>query len=339
MFMAEKEMELGKYDAKSWFVSAVLGLFIGLAIIVPGISGATIAIIFALYGKLIYALGNIFKHFKSCFMFLLPILLGAVVGLIVGFFAVQKLFELMPFTIICLFAGLMVGAFPAVCDEIKPFKASPLRIVLLCVGVLVPILIGVLSIVFAGKGNGTGAISLSPWAFLLYFVLGMVVSVTQIVPGLSASAILMAFGLFGPLLASLHFSYIKETPMILLVYLALIAGFIVGIVLFSKALNYLLNNKKAGTFFTIVGLSAGSVVSMFINPDVYSVYVAWSAGSTNFVWDLVCGILLFVVGLIGAFALVAYERKKKKVQANLSEGSHNNTLEKDAKLENKEEIQ
>lgn len=305
-----QEVVLEKYNVKSWFISALLGLFIGLAIIVPGISGATIAIIFALYNKLIYALGNILKEFKRCFLFLLPVLIGGVVGLIIGFFAVQKLFLLMPFSIICLFAGLMIGAFPAVCDEIKGIKPTPVKLTLLIIGVLIPIIIGVCSIILSGNTNGE-TLNLSWGAILLYIPLGLVISVTQIVPGLSASALLMAIGQFGPLLASFNFGFIKENPLIILVYFALIIGFVIGLVLFSKILNYLLNNKKAYTFYTIVGLSAGSVISMFVNPDIYSVYFNWHNGGQSMAYDLACGIILFMIGIIGAYALVRYERKRK----------------------------
>ena len=62
----------------------VLGFFIGLAVIVPGVSGSTVAIIFRLYDKLLYALGNIFRRFKKCAKFLLPIVLGLAVGFVLG---------------------------------------------------------------------------------------------------------------------------------------------------------------------------------------------------------------------------------------------------------------
>ena len=55
-----------QYENKRELVkSGVLGAFIGLAIIVPGVSGSTVAIIFRLYEKLLYALGNLFKKFKT----------------------------------------------------------------------------------------------------------------------------------------------------------------------------------------------------------------------------------------------------------------------------------
>jgi hypothetical protein len=75
--MGEKDLQIAliKYNKKTWCKSAVLGFFIGLAIIVPGISGSTVAIIFKLYDQFLYALGNILKQFKRCFVFLLPIAL------------------------------------------------------------------------------------------------------------------------------------------------------------------------------------------------------------------------------------------------------------------------
>ena len=113
------EVALIKYNKKTWCKSALLGFFIGLAVIVPGISGSTVAIIFKLYDQFLYALGNLFKKFKQCFLFLLPIGIGIVIGVLLGFISVKKLLDIIPFAVVCLFAGLMCGAFPAVKDELK----------------------------------------------------------------------------------------------------------------------------------------------------------------------------------------------------------------------------
>ena len=88
------EIALIKYNKKTWSKSALLGFIIGLAVIVPGISGSTVAIIFKLYDQFLYALGNLFKKFKQCFIFLLPIGIGIVVGFLTGLIGVKKLLEL-----------------------------------------------------------------------------------------------------------------------------------------------------------------------------------------------------------------------------------------------------
>lgn len=72
-----------RYENKRQVVkSGLLGAFIGLAIIVPGVSGSAVAILFRLYEKLLYALGSLFKQFTRSVRFLLPIAAGAVIGLV-----------------------------------------------------------------------------------------------------------------------------------------------------------------------------------------------------------------------------------------------------------------
>ncbi len=78
----------------------------------PGISGSTVAIIFKLYDQFLYAVGNLFKQFKKCFIFLLPIGAGIVLGLLLGFFTVQKLLELLPFAVGRTVCGIDERGFP-----------------------------------------------------------------------------------------------------------------------------------------------------------------------------------------------------------------------------------
>ena len=93
--MAQESMEIAllKYNKKTWSKSALLGFIIGLAVIIPGISGSTVAIIFKMYDQFLYAIGNIFKKFKACFIFLLPIGLGIILGVLAGFLGVKQITE------------------------------------------------------------------------------------------------------------------------------------------------------------------------------------------------------------------------------------------------------
>ena len=97
------ELSLKFANRKEVLKSALLGAFIGLAIIVPGVSGSAVAIIFRLYEKLLFALGNLFRRFGECLRFLVPIVLGAFVGLIIGFFSVRGVINKAPFAVIALF--------------------------------------------------------------------------------------------------------------------------------------------------------------------------------------------------------------------------------------------
>lgn len=306
-------------NKKQWIKALILGVLIGLAVILPGISGATLAIIFGLYSAMIYSFGNILKHFKQCFLFLLPIGIGIAIGFIMGFLFVQKVFDLQPFIIICLFAGLMIGSFPAVYDEIRGIKWNLKRIALFVLGVLIPVAIGIISITIQTASSDPIVPTIT--LMIAYLVIGFVVSLTQIIPGLSCSALLMAFGQFGAILASVHLSYLKENPLVLLPLALLAIGFAIGIVVFSKLLNKLFEKQKDNTFTIIVGLSVGSIITMFLNPDIYAIYTSWKT-TNEVLMSLGIGIVLLLLGLVISYILVKYQRKvnaKASKEQNSSE--------------------
>lgn len=303
----QPEPDLKYKNGKEVVKGGVLGFFIGLAVIVPGVSGSTVAIIFRLYDKLLYALGNIFRRFKKCAKFLLPIVLGLAVGFVLGFLAIQRLIDISPFTVIGLFAGLMLGSFPAVYDEVRSEKKTPLRVGLFLIGLAVPVAIALFS-VFASEG-AQSLEGLNVGHYILFIVLGYLVAVTQVVPGLSATALLMAFGYFSSIMDSVHLSYWQQNPAVFGVYACLVVGFVAGLVTFSKLLTKIFAKHRAGAFFVIVGLSLGSILTMFFNPDIYAVYQSWTTALN--VLDLTLGLVLFAVGIVVAYLFVRYERKKK----------------------------
>ena len=303
------ENESLRYQSKKEMAKGgLLGFFIGLAIIVPGISGSAVAIIFRLYEKLLFALGHILRKFKVCALFLLPIAIGAVIGLVLGFLGVQQLLDLIPFAIVSCFAGLMVGAYPAVTDQLKGEKPNAIRIVLFVLGLGLPIAFACISIFVSGGFPELD--ELSWYHYLVFVLLGFVVAITQLVPGLSATAVLMMVGCFTKLLDSVSFSYWKENPMVLLVYACLAIGLLIGLVAVSKLLSGLLAKFHGNCFYCIAGLSLGSIVTMFFNSDMMEIYGGFDFRQTQTIVDLSLGIGLFILGLIGAYMLVRVERKK-----------------------------
>ena len=304
------EPDLAYKNGKERVKSGILGFFIGLAIIVPGVSGSAVAIIFRLYEKLLFALGNIFKNFKKCFLFLLPILVGAVLGFVGGFFGVKNLIDILPFAIVALFGGLMLGAYPAVTDQIKGEKITTPRIFLFIFGLLIPIAASLVSVFVYGGDKSLD--SLSVWHYLLFLLLGYLVAITQIVPGLSATALLMIFGYFKSIMDSVSLTYWKSNPQVFIVYVCLVVGFVVGLVTVSKLMSNVLERHKTPSFFCVCGLSLGAAVTMFFNPDIYKVYTDWASKGLS-VWELVLGVVLFIGGIFAAYSLVKVERRKNSL--------------------------
>ena len=311
-------------NKKSWFKSALLGFLIGLAVIVPGISGSTVAIIFKLYDSFLYAVGNLFKKFKLCFLFLLPIGLGLVAGFAFGFIGVKELIQINLFAVVCLFAGLMSGAFPAVKDEIKGMNWTMKRTMLFMLGLAIPVALGCVSAMLSvntPKEAGEQAVesistmfdSIKWWHVVLALVLGFAVGITQIVPGLSASALLMTVGWYHGLMTSVSMTYWKQNPMVFVIYACLGVGFLLGIFTFSKLLTFAFKKARQTAYSMIVGLSLGSIVSMFCNGDIMEVYVSWATGAVSggkIGLSMGLGFALFAFGFVVSYLLVRYERKK-----------------------------
>lgn len=304
---------ISRYTPKSWFKSCLLGFLIGLAIIVPGISGSTISILFKLYDKLLYAISNIFKKFKVCVLFLLPILIGGILGIILGFFSVKKLLEIIPFAIVCLFAGLMCGSAPSVKDEIKGEKFNTLRIILLIIGIALPVCISVLSIQF--QNNNANTFETVDWyQYPLCLIIGFIIAITQLIPGLSATAFLMSIGYFAKIMSIISFSAISSHPEYIGILACLGIGFIFGLFIISKIVTAIFKNHRSTAFFMILGFVIGSILTMFYNPDIYSTYILWTKGEGRLTLELSLGIPLFIVGFATAYFLVRYERSKKTLQ-------------------------
>ncbi|MBR2295859.1 MAG: DUF368 domain-containing protein, partial [Clostridia bacterium] len=179
-----EELDLKYKNIKEILISIVVGFSIGLSVIVPGISGSSIAIILKAYDKLMYSFSNIFKRFKACVLFLLPILAGIVVGFGLGLVLVKLLLEAFPFITICFFVGLMIGTYPILFGEIKGESLNAKKTGLFSLGVLIPLIFTAISF-FAVTDNSLDTIGLGH--YVLFLIIGILISLTQLIPGLSAT--------------------------------------------------------------------------------------------------------------------------------------------------------
>ncbi|MCR5553698.1 MAG: DUF368 domain-containing protein [bacterium] len=289
----------------NWAKKVLLGFFLGLAVIIPGVSGATIAIIFLMYEPMLNSISNLITDFKKSFLFLFPIGVGAVVGFIVGLLAISRLFLIYPIILVGLFVGLMMGALPVVFNEIKNEKKTQARVVLFVFGLVIPILVSIFALLF-NNNSEIGAVNITALKLVFYFILGVLISLTQIIPGLSATALLIAVNEYSFILSCLHFSAIKDNPKIILLFLALVIGFILGLIIFSKVIDKILKTNKQTAFFMISGLSISSIISIAISPEVVD-GVNKLAGQ-----DLVIQVLLSIVLMAAGVMISSFILKKKK---------------------------
>lgn len=296
-----------KYKSfKEILISVFVGFSIGLSVIVPGISGSAIAIIMKVYDKMMYSFSNVFKRFKDCILYLIPIGIGIVGGFGIGFVLVKLLLETIPFITICFFVGLMVGTFPILFKEIRGEAPTMNRKLLFTAGILIPLLITAVSL-FANGNNSL--VGLNFGHYVLFLLIGVLISLTQIIPGLSATVLLMMFGYYTAILNGVGFDLFKDFKL-MLVYIMLVVGFVIGILLFSKVINRLLNKQRKPFFFTVCGLSIGSMLAVFLGNECVDIYSGWKG--TGMIVDIIVGIVALAAGFAITFALYVYDKKKEE---------------------------
>ena len=106
------------------FKNIIKGMMIGIANIMPGVSGGTLAVSMGIYDKLIHCITHILSEFKESMKFLLPIFAGAGIALVALTFVIEALFQYYPIPTNLLFIGLIVGGLPPVVKKVKSHKLS-----------------------------------------------------------------------------------------------------------------------------------------------------------------------------------------------------------------------
>jgi len=283
----------------------ITGMAIGTAIIVPGISGGTIALVFGAFKKIVNAVDNLFtKAFWKNLLILLPFLVGSIIAVAALVFPFQLAFKYCLFSIVCLFAGFIIGSLPGIVDQVKEKKPSIPNFVQLIIGFIFAGIIGVFSVIF----NFYSAISTlfieRPWyLYLIIFVVGIFGSTGLIVPGFSGSMLLMVIGFYQPILDLVDFS--NFWPNISLGFVFAL-GVLLGFIIFSKLMNKLITNHKRATLFVVIGFILGSLVSIFVNSQMFSYF-----RDGFWLLDYILGPILLILGLALSILFVLYTRKHK----------------------------
>ena len=303
---------------KDWLKRLLIGAAVGAGSAVPGVSGGTIAVLFKVYEKMMWAISHIIKEFKKAFLYLLPMVIGIVLGMVPMIVLMDKALEGFTFGVICLFAGYIVGSLPLLKEEVKESKPQALEWVILIISLLFAVGLGVASCFVSGN-VGAYFINTPIWFFFVVIPVGVVASTALAVPGISGGMILIILGFYRPLIDStveiakecLSGNWTHFLNQFLLLGCFGI-GVIVGFFLTSKIMNYFLNKFRARTFYAIIGFVIGGAVALFINYEIYSYYIKWANGLQGYLpmWlELLLGSLLFIGAMIGSYFL-----SKKNIQ-------------------------
>lgn len=297
-------MKNSKGSLKSFLLDVVRGAAIGVAFIIPGFSGGSIAAILGIYEKLIGAIADIFKSFKKSILTLLPIALGMVCGVIALLFPLGWALEAYPIPTVCIFVGLALGGLPSITDKLTG-KIKPTNVLAFAIP-----LASAASLSFLPIGSDINLFSLGFGGYVLLFIVGLVGSSALVVPGISGSMLLLILGYYNPLVSMMTDNLLRgENVGVSISVLATAgAGIAVGFLLISVIMKKLLASCPRGTYFAILGFILGSIPTVFISTAKES-GLAFSSLMPNALYWVVSSVLL-LLGVAGSLSLVIFSKKK-----------------------------
>ena len=291
---------------KNFFLDMARGAAIGIAMIIPGVSGGTLAVLMNVYDKLIGAISNLRRDFKNSFFFLLPILLGAAIGVIAAYFPLKYALKYAPFPTVLLFVGLMVGSCPKIIKDGIKQGFKPLNIV----SIIIPLaaVIGICFIPSLGKADLSP--SMQWYGYILIILIGMVGSCALVIPGVSGSMLLLILGYYEAIFDTVSALKTDFGHSVLVLFL-FAAGVIIGFFSIAKLMKLFMTKFPRGTLWAIIGFVIGSIPAILITYNSNFPEQPYPSLNTA---HIAVGIVLCVLGIIASFALTAYvEARNKKI--------------------------
>lgn len=292
----------------------LVGAGIGTAAIIPGISGATIALIFGSFKKIVNAAGKLLsKEFGKNFLILLPFGIGLLIAIAALIKPFQLAFEYCMLAIICLFAAFIIGSLPGIIDNVRGQKPTKVNIIVLIISIVLAVSVGVASIAFDLSNVIQTMFEEGKWyLYVILFAVGVVAATGVTVPGFSASLLLLATGFYYPILNCVHFDFIKTNPGKFFGIIGVFfIGVFIGFFLWSKLMSFLLEKHKQSTHYAVLGFILGFLVSIFANSHMLHYIETATSKENGMLLDIILTPIFVVVGIVVAYTIVRYSRKHK----------------------------
>ena len=237
------------FDSNYFFI-LLKGLIIGSTMLVPGVSGGSMAMILGIYDRLISSVSSFSKNIKRNIFFLSIFALGSIAGILIFARPISSLIDYYPKPTLYFFIGAVMGGIPLIVGKAKIERLSLKTAICILIG---------LSIFFSIDSIPTGIFyyqgSSSIKSFLILLFVGIITAIALILPGISVSYMLLIMGVYKPTIEaiiSLQFSFL----------IPLGIGILFGIILTTKILEYAMK-KYTTTYLIIFGFILGSLYEIF----------------------------------------------------------------------------
>lgn len=238
----------------------IFGAIVGVANIIPGVSGGTMAVILKIYDRLIETLS--LKNVKKNLPFIIPLGIGAAVGIVLFSKAIEFLLGNYPMATNFTFMGLILGSIPMIFQRARGEKMEAKGMVSFLVALVVMVVIALLK-----PAESNAVLALTPLNLLILFGASAISTFAMILPGISGSFVMLVLGVYTTVLTSISgvFTWAIDgatwhcVGMLIPVGLGCIVGLIFG----SKLVDVLIRKQPQATYFAILGLVVGSLLAVF----------------------------------------------------------------------------
>lgn len=271
------------------------GVVIGVANIIPGVSGGTMMVSMGIYDTLIHCITHLFSEFKQSIKTLLPYAIGMVLGIVALASVLEFLFDAYPLPTYTAFIGLILGGLSPLLKKVDRKKLNAVSI-----GVFVLFFALIVIMALTGDVTNPETLSLNVGQVLLLVVIGCIASATMIIPGVSGSMVLMLLGYYTPILNAINnlkdavfaFDFAAMiNPVFTLMPFGI--GIVLGIFGVAKLIEWLLSRFPTPTYCGVLGLVIASPVAILLRANLTGV----TAGI------VVISLITFAIGFAAAMLL------------------------------------
>ncbi len=276
--------------------SILKGMVIGIANIIPGVSGGTMMVSMGIYDKLIHCITHLFSEFKKSVVFLFPIAIGMAVAIIGSSFGIEYLFENFPIQTSLLFVGLILGGLPAIWKNVKGKHVEIGHII-----AFLAFFVLVAGMALMGDSEGRAAdLSFNLLNVFKLLGVGVIASATMVIPGVSGSMVLLLMGYYNPIINTIN-DFIRALVAFDVegmlqgcgILIPFGIGVVVGIFAIAKLIEIIFSKCPLYAYWAIIGLIVASPIAI----------IAMSTYPAITVLSVVTGILALAVGFVVAMKL------------------------------------
>ncbi len=299
----------------SFITLALKGMAMGIAEVIPGVSGGTIAFITGIYEKLLNTIKAFHPSLIGTFKeeglagvwstingtFLVTLLVGMATGVIVGVFGVTHLLETYPEMLWSFFFGLIISSAIFIGKQVQGWGLT--EIIALIAGTAMAYYITVAS---PAQGNE---------ALWFVFLSGAIAISALILPGISGSFILLLMGMYSFVLPTVKTALTTFETESLLIVGTFAAGCLVGLMTFSRVLSWTFKHYKNPTLALLTGFMLGSLNKLWPWRNVLSTRINSKGKEVPFIEEsvlpsnydsepfLIAVVICMIMGFLSVFLI------------------------------------